>query len=126
MKKVIFRIMFFLLVAVMSLTVVKKMSVGYLIYSIQMDNKKYAQETAYRNGGGTPKWTDELKSQVDEAEKVILTSQNPTVQVCRRFTKMPVAIVLLFFSIIFMYSIYMVLKDTKKILKRRKKKKCRM
>ena len=122
MKKVIFRIMFFLLVAVMSLTVVKKISVGYLIYSIQMDNKKYAQETAYRNGkGGNPKWTDELKSQVDEAEKVILTSQNPTVQACRRFTKMPVALVLLLFMFVFLYSIYMVLKDTKKILKRKRR-----
>ena len=84
MKKVIFRIVVFA-VAIMSLSIVSKMSIGMVEYCIQMDNKKFAEETANKAG-----WTSKLSSQYNEAENWIKKSNNRTVQACRKYSFLPV------------------------------------
>ena len=42
-------------IAILALTLFEKLSVGIVMYGVQMDNKKFAEETARVTG-----WTDKL------------------------------------------------------------------
>ena len=124
MKKIIFRIML-LAVVVISLSVVSRMSIGMAEYCIQMDNKRFAEETANKTG-----WTKECISQYNEAEKWIKWSSNRTVQACRKYSFLPVLILTVVILLIGVCSALLMAEiaftDIYYIRKRYRKKKRRM
>ena len=124
MKKIIFR-MILLAVAIISLSVFVKMSVGMCEYYIQMDNKRFAEETANKTG-----WTPECSSQYNEAENWIEESSNRTVQACRKHSFLPVLILAVGFLLIGVCSALLIAEitftDIYYIRKRYRKRKRRM
>lgn len=108
-------------IAILALTLFAKLSVGIVMYGVQMDNKKFAEETARVTG-----WTDKLVEISDNAEECLEKSHNVTVQLCRLLSDEIVTVIAVAFlavGILFLcVTVKVTLMDIKYILKRSKRK----
>ena len=90
---------------------------GVLLYGVQQDNKKIAEEAANKSG-----WTDELKGQYEDADLWIKTSDRLTVQACRIFSGDIVTAVMIIFGMCGIFLGYITLRflkmDLKMVLKK--------
>ena len=109
-------------VACLSLTLIVltstiNMFLGILLYGVQQDNKRFAEEVASKSG-----WTEELKGQYEEADLWIRTSNRLTVQACRIFSGDVVTAVLIIFGMCGIFLGYITLRflkmDLKMVLKK--------
>ena len=109
------------IIAILALIFFAKLSVGIVIYGVQMDNKKFAEETAIVTG-----WNDKLVELSDNAEECLEKSSRVTVQLCRLLSDevvTMVAVVFLAIGILFLcVTVKITLMDIKYILKRSKRK----